>query len=64
MDVRRALQLGLAAIWLLDGVLQYQPVMFTKAFGQMLGSTSAGNPGVIAHPINWNATLISTTWRC
>ena len=57
-DVRRALQLGLAAIWLLDGVLQYQPVMFTKAFGQMLGSTSAGNPGVIARPINWNATLV------
>ena len=42
LDVRRALQLGLAAIWLLDGVLQYQSFMFTKAFGQMLGSTSAG----------------------
>ncbi len=58
LDVRRALQLGLAAIWLLDGVLQYQPFMFTKAFGQMLGSTSSGNPGVIARPINWNAALI------
>ncbi len=57
-DVRRALQLGLAAIWLLDGVLQYQPFMFTKAFGQMIGGTSAGNPGVIARPINWNATLV------
>jgi hypothetical protein len=57
-DVRRVLQLGLAAIWLLDGVLQYQPVMFTSAFWQMLGSTSAGDPGVIARPINWNATLV------
>ncbi len=58
LDVRRALQLGLAAIWVLDGVLQYQSFMFTKAFGQMLGSTSAGNPGVIARPINWDATLV------
>ncbi|MGP0023161.1 MAG: hypothetical protein ACLPKE_07315 [Streptosporangiaceae bacterium] len=58
LDVRRALQLGLAAIWLLDGVLQYQSFMFTKAFGQMIGATSAGNPGVIARPINWNATLV------
>ncbi len=57
-DVRRALQLGLAAIWLLDGVLQYQPFMFTKAFGQMIGATSSGNPGVVSHPINWNAALI------
>ena len=28
-DVRRALQLTLAAIWLLDGLLQLQPFMFT-----------------------------------
>jgi len=55
---RRMLQLGLAAIWLLDGVLQYQSFMFTKAFGQMIGSTSSGNPGVVAHPINWNANLV------
>jgi len=57
-DVRRALQLGLAAIWLLDGVLQYQSVMFTKAFGQMLAATSPSNPGIVSSPINWNATLI------
>jgi hypothetical protein len=55
---RRMLQLGLAAIWLLDGVLQYQSFMFTKAFGQMIGSTSSGNPGVVAHPIDWNANLV------
>jgi hypothetical protein len=58
LDTRRMLQLGLAAIWLLDGVLQYQPFMFTRAFGQMIGATSSGNPGVVAHPINWNATLV------
>jgi hypothetical protein len=58
LDARRALQLGLAAIWLLDGVLQYQPFMYTRAFAQMLGSAAGGNPPVIARPITWNATLV------
>jgi hypothetical protein len=57
-DTRRALQLGLAAVWLLDGVLQYQPFMYTKAFGQSLAATAAGNPAVIARPITWDATLV------
>ncbi len=57
-DARRVLQLSLAAIWLLDAVLQYQSFMFTKAFGQMLAGTAAGNPGVIASPINWDARLV------
>ena len=58
LDARRALQLGLACIWLLDAVLQYQPFMYTKAFGQMLAGTASGNPSVIAHPITWDATLV------
>jgi hypothetical protein len=58
LDARRALQLGLAAIWLLDGVLQYQSFMYTKAFGQMLAATAPGNPSVIARPITWDATLV------
>ncbi|HUN31040.1 MAG TPA: hypothetical protein VMU95_03400 [Trebonia sp.] len=57
LDPRRALQLGLAAIWLLDGVLQYQPAMYTRAFGQMLAGTAAGNPSVVARPISWEASL-------
>ena len=57
-DTRRMLQLGLAAIWLLDGVLQYQSFMYTKAFGQMLAGTAAGNPSIIARPISWDATLV------
>ena len=39
-------------------MLQYQSFMFTKAFARMIGPTSAGNPGVVARPINWNATLV------
>ncbi len=56
-DAQRILRLALAAIWLLDGVLQYQSFMFTKAFSQMIGATASGNPGVIARPIGWNASL-------
>jgi hypothetical protein len=58
MDARRVLQLGLAAVWLLDGVLQYQSWMFTKAFGQMLAGAASGNPAVIASPITWDAHLV------
>jgi len=57
-DTRRVLQLALAAVWLLDAVLQYQSFMFTKAFGQMLAGTAAGNPSVIAGPIGWDARLV------
>jgi hypothetical protein len=58
IDARRALQLALAAIWLLDGVLQYQPFMYSKGFAQMLAGTADGNPSVIAGPITWDATLV------
>jgi hypothetical protein len=58
-DTRRRLQLALAAIWLLDGVLQYQSFMFSHGFAQMLSGTAPGNPGVIAHPITWAAGIIA-----
>jgi hypothetical protein len=57
-DARRALQLALAAIWLLDGVLQYQGAMYVKGFSDMLAGTAAGNPGPIATPITWDANLV------
>jgi hypothetical protein len=57
-DARRALQLVLAAMWLLDAVLQYQSFMFTKGFSQMLAGTADGNPSVIARPIAWDASLV------
>lgn len=59
-DLRRWLQLALAAIWLLDGILQFQPYMFTKDFAsQLLASTAQGNPAVIAHPITWAAGIVA-----
>ncbi len=57
-DVRRALQLGLAAVWLLDAVLQFQGAMYAPQFGQMLAGTAGGNPGWIAAPITWEANLV------
>jgi len=57
-DTRRVLQLCLAAIWLLDAVLQYQSFMFTNGFGQMLAGTAPGNPRVVASPITWDARLV------
>lgn len=58
LDTRRKLQLTLGALWLLDGLLQYQPAMFSRTFPQMLAATAAGNPGPVAAPITWSATFI------
>jgi hypothetical protein len=56
----RRLQLGLAGLWLFDGVLQLQPFMFTKQFaGTTLAPTVTGNPGIVADPISWASGLVS-----
>jgi hypothetical protein len=58
-DRRRILQLVLATIWLLDAVLQFQPYMFTRAFGnQMIAGAAVGNPDGLAHQITWAARTI------
>jgi hypothetical protein len=59
LDGRRKLQLALGGTWLLDGILQFQPSMFTKAFPAMLAGTAAGNPAFVASPITWSASLIT-----
>ena len=58
LDPRRKLQLALGVIWVLDGILQYQPSMFTASFPGMLAGSAHGNPAVVAGPITWSATLI------
>ena len=59
-DPRRFLQLALAAVWLFDAVLQFQPFMFSPAFGhQMIASTAAGNPSVVSHTILWAAREVA-----
>jgi hypothetical protein len=59
LDPRRKLQLALAGLWLLDGLLQFQPSMFTTAFPHMLAGAAAGNPGAVASPVDWSAALIA-----
>jgi hypothetical protein len=59
-DARRALQLWLAGLWLLDAALQFQSFMFTKGFAhQILASSADGNPAFVAGPINSAAHLVA-----
>jgi hypothetical protein len=56
---RRALQVTLGLIWLLDAALQYQPYMFSKAFvGDVILSSAPGNPGFVAGPVTWAAGVM------
>jgi hypothetical protein len=56
---RRTLQVGLAALWLLDGALQCQKFMFTKAFGRtVIAPTGQGQPGFVSHPVHFAATIV------
>jgi hypothetical protein len=64
---RRWLEITLGAFWLLDGLLQCQPFMFTREFlDGISGMARMGPPGVatadhvlahmlVAHPAVWNA---------
>jgi hypothetical protein len=59
LDRRRGLQLTLATMWLLDGVLQLQGGFFASQFGRsMLKPLADANPAIVAKPINWVATVI------
>jgi hypothetical protein len=57
-DTRRRLQLALGALWLLDAILQYQPVMFTRSLSHMLAATAPGNPALVSRPVLWDARLV------
>jgi hypothetical protein len=58
-DWRRWLQLALAAIWVFDGILQYQTYMFSKDFSaSFLAGMAEGNPDWIASSILWAAHIV------
>ena len=58
-DAARKLQITLGAIWLIDGVLQIQPFMFSRSFvTQIIAPNEANQPGLIAAPIRVVAHLI------
>jgi hypothetical protein len=56
----RTLQIALGALWLLDGLLQLQPRMFTHAFlSEVILPASSGQPPFVARPMLWAAHLAS-----
>jgi hypothetical protein len=58
-SARRRLQLVLAGLWVLDGVLKLQPFMFTKDFGPMVvGTASNGAWSWLADAMNWAQKII------
>jgi hypothetical protein len=60
LERRRWLQLALAAIWILDGMLQFQPFMFTTGFAKMfVGMSGGGNPGWMIASNHWAWTVVA-----
>ena len=56
---QRKLQIGLGAIWVMDGALQLQPFMFTRSFvTQIIAPNQLGQPGFVAGPITLAAHVI------
>lgn len=57
---QRLIQIVLGVIWLIDGILQFQPYMFTKSFAtDMLAGVGQGQPGFVAHPVTAMASFLS-----
>jgi len=57
---RRGLQLALAALWLLDAALQFQPYMFTRAFAHdAISPVGDGQPGFVAGPVHFASHVIA-----
>jgi len=57
---RRHLQISLAALWLLDGALQCQPIMFSQEFARkILVPAGHGQPSALATPLHAIAALVS-----
>ncbi|MGN6743899.1 MAG: hypothetical protein ACTHJL_11490 [Amnibacterium sp.] len=48
-------------LWVIDGLLQLQPSMFTSAFARdVLAGSASGNPGWIAASIRWAASVVGS----
>jgi hypothetical protein len=61
LDLQERCRLVLATIWLLDAVLQLQPIFFARGasgFSGMLKGLTPGNPSWVAHTLTWNASIV------
>ena len=57
---RRRLQLSLALLWLLDGILQCQPFLVTRSFSSdILAPAGAGLPAVLAGAVREGARVVA-----
>ena len=57
---RRRLQVALGVLWLMDGLLQVQPFMFTRGFSQqVLAPAATGQPQIVAGSVTWAAHLVA-----
>ncbi|HEX6714823.1 MAG TPA: hypothetical protein VF066_15640 [Thermoleophilaceae bacterium] len=57
---RRHLQIALGALWLLAGVLQMQPFMYTRGFAeQIIAPAGQGQPGFVSAPLHLASTVIA-----
>ena len=63
---QRTLQCALGVIWIIDGLLKFQPDIFRSSFvSDIISPMAAGQPSVVASTINHTATLLShgtTVW--
>ena len=63
---QRTLQCALGAIWVIDGLLKFQPDRFKSSFvSDIISPMAAGQPSLVASTINHTATLLShgtTVW--
>jgi hypothetical protein len=60
VDRRRVLQIALAIIWVIDGLLQFQPFMFTGGFAKMfVDIRGSGNPAWIIASTHWAWTVVA-----
>ena len=58
---RRNLQVSLGVLWLLDGVLQCQPFMFSRGFArQILAPAGVGQPRVIASLVHATVAIVAS----
>ncbi len=56
---RRALQVALGLVWLLDAALQFQPFMFGRSFVTQIVQPSAdGNPQLVTHSVAWASQVM------
>jgi hypothetical protein len=51
-------QLGLASLWLLDGVQQVRVFMFSRGFARTVAQAAEGNPALVSGPVTWTSSLI------